>query len=527
MNGFIDHSGNLTNIMSLTVNNNKIIDQDSNIRANNIKCTSLSIADQLNAQSIISPNGVIDNITSSTITTNALCATENLVAHNIFLGDKKLIDSLRNISNIINITAFNADFNTLNINGKQLVDKNKNINANKLTINGTIVIDSSGFFVGDVYSNSKLVPNIKLSYLSDVTSNIQTQLNTTNNKNSALFLLLLKISQSSKLSGLTGIDLSNQNLIGLDLSGLNLSESNFSGANLSNSNLSDVNLSNTILIGAYLTGSNLSGVNLSGADLSGLNLSGLNLSGANLSGLNLDGLNLSDANLSGVNLSAVSLIAANLSGANLSDANLIGANLSSANLGGANLNGVVLSGSNLTGTNTTGISGTPAYVSSDVLSSGLRWNAYNGYFENSGFSYTVPVYGNAGQSSGTSTNFSNLSNSTGGNFVDNTNPSSFTIAYSGFIYAQIGGTYIFSCTSDDGSYLWIDKYNPITSNALINNGGGHGAITVSGSYKLTQGCYYKIKILYGNSSGGSTFAFSFKDPNGTTHSSNMAGWLYC
>lgn len=486
-NDFIDHSGNLTNIMSLTVNGNKVIDEESNIRANNIKCTSSNIADQLNSQSIISSNGLIDNITSSTITTNTSYVTENLVTHNIFLDDKIVIDSLRNISNIVNITAFSADFNTLNINGKQLVDKNKNINANKLAINGTNVIDSLGHFIGDVYSNSQLVPNIKLSYLSDVTSNIQTQLSTNNNKNSALFLLLLKISQSSKLSGLTWVDLSNQNLSGLNLSGLNLGGSNLSGANLSGTNLSNTNLS-------------------------GANLSGLNLIGLNLSGLNLSGANLSDTNLIG---------------ANLSDTNLIGANLTNTNLSNSNLTrSSITTLTNLTTSDITGTSGTPTHASNYVLSSGLRWDSYNGYFENTGFSFTSPKIGTAGQSSGTSTNFSSLSAFTGGNFADNSNAGTFTISCSGFLYAQIGGIYTFSCTSDDGSYLWIDKYNPITSNALINNGGGHGAITVSGSYELIQGCYYKIKILYGNSAGGYTFAFSFVDPNGTTYSSNMMGWVY-
>jgi hypothetical protein len=107
-----------------------------------------------------------------------------------------------------------------------------------------------------------------------------------------------------------------------DLSGTNLIDANLSGVNLSGTNLIDANLS-----GAILSGTNLIDANLRGAILSGANLFGTNLSGTNLSGANLSGANLIDANLSGANL-----IDADLSGANLIDADLRDADLRDANV---------------------------------------------------------------------------------------------------------------------------------------------------------------------------------------------------
>src|SRR5690348_4831924 len=63
-----------------------------------------------------------------------------------------------------------------------------------------------------------------------------------------------------------------------------------------------------------LTLENLEGVDLSHFSLDGANLSGANLHNANLSGANLSGANLHNANLSGANLSGANLRSAFLSG---------------------------------------------------------------------------------------------------------------------------------------------------------------------------------------------------------------------
>jgi uncharacterized protein YjbI with pentapeptide repeats len=83
----------------------------------------------------------------------------------------------------------------------------------------------------------------------------------------------------------------------------------------------------------------LSGANLKEAILIGVNLTGTNLSGADLSLTNMASVNLSGANLSRANLILAHMGWVNLSGANLRGADLLGADLRWANLLGADLSG--------------------------------------------------------------------------------------------------------------------------------------------------------------------------------------------
>ena len=105
------------------------------------------------------------------------------------------------------------------------------------------------------------------------------------------------------------VDLSGANLRDADLFGLNLGEVGLDGAfleraNLREANLPDADLGGTRLYGADLTGANLSGASLWNAQLQSrpdlrleaAKLSGANLSGANLSGADLSGVDLSEAN---------------------------------------------------------------------------------------------------------------------------------------------------------------------------------------------------------------------------------------
>lgn len=112
-----------------------------------------------------------------------------------------------------------------------------------------------------------------------------------------------------------------------DLSGANLRDTELSGVNLRNANLRDTDL----------WGANLRDVNLSGADLWGANLRDANLWGANLRGANLRNANLRNANLRDTDLRCACLRDANLWCANLRGADLWGVDLSDANLSGANL----------------------------------------------------------------------------------------------------------------------------------------------------------------------------------------------
>ena len=73
-------------------------------------------------------------------------------------------------------------------------------------------------------------------------------------------------------------------------------------------------------------------------------------------------------------------------------------------------------------------------------------------------------------------------------------------------------THTFYLSSDDGSYMWIGA-NALsgftTSNANINNGGGHGPVEVSVAVSMTAGIYYPVRIQYGESGGGDILTFSY------------------
>ena len=66
----------------------------------------------------------------------------------------------------------------------------------------------------------------------------------------------------------------------------------------------------------------------------------------------------------------------------------------------------------------------------------------------------------------------------------------------------------FRTNSDDASYVWIGSNstatdtNLNTSNAVVNNGGLHGAQTrTSSNISLTAGIFYPIAVVIGNNNG--------------------------
>lgn len=97
----------------------------------------------------------------------------------------------------------------------------------------------------------------------------------------------------------------------------------------------------------------------------------------------------------------------------------------------------------------------------------------------------------------------------GGSVADADNYSS---RYRGSIYIATAGVYTFYLTSDDASYLWIDNtalaYPTTVANALINNGGGHGNVTVAANVSLTAG-FHNIQVQYGEGTGGNNLIFEY------------------
>jgi hypothetical protein len=119
----------------------------------------------------------------------------------------------------------------------------------------------------------------------------------------------------------------------------------------------------------------------------------------------------------------------------------------------------------------------------------------------------------------------------GGNYND----INFTVAsgtqvsylWSGYFFAPSSGTYQFQTSSDDGSYVWLGAtVDGNNGQAIVNNGGLHGTVTVTSvSYALTGGFFYPIKILYGNSAGGGVITFRF-NVNGGAFTNNGTGYYF-
>lgn len=100
--------------------------------------------------------------------------------------------------------------------------------------------------------------------------------------------------------------------------------------------------------------------------------------------------------------------------------------------------------------------------------------------------------------------------------------------WKGFFKASTTGTYYFQTCSDDGSWLWIGPKAAsgyTNSNALVNNGGGHGVQCREGSTTLTAGTYYPIRITFGEGGGGDEITVNFKVPGGT-YRSDGTGFYY-
>jgi uncharacterized protein YjbI with pentapeptide repeats len=158
---------------------------------------------------------------------------------------------------------------------------------------------------------------------------------------------------------LSGADLIEANLGGVNLTSANLSRADLRKANLRAADLSRADLGGAILIGTDLHEANLREVDLFGAGLAEATLFGMDLRGANLKSAILVLADLRQANLSGAELDEADLRAANLGKANLSRASLIGADLSQAilietdlreaNLREANFNRADLTEANLLG----------------------------------------------------------------------------------------------------------------------------------------------------------------------------------
>jgi len=89
----------------------------------------------------------------------------------------------------------------------------------------------------------------------------------------------------------------------------------------------------------------------------------------------------------------------------------------------------------------------------------------------------------------------------------------FSVQWLGYFKPTTTQTHTFFLNSDDASYMWIGPTAVTgftTGNALINNGGAHGAQEISGSIALTAGQYYPVRIQFGEEEGDEVLDFYYQ-----------------
>jgi hypothetical protein len=106
----------------------------------------------------------------------------------------------------------------------------------------------------------------------------------------------------------------------------------------------------------------------------------------------------------------------------------------------------------------------------------------------------------------------------------------YSFEWLGYFYAQQTGDYTFTTTSDDSSYVWIGD-NALSGytilNANVDNGGPHGAITItSAPVSLIQNTYYPIRVIHGQGTGGRIMSLSFTPPDNISRTAGTGWWFY-
>lgn len=160
-----------------------------------------------------------------------------------------------------------------------------------------------------------------------------------------------------------------------------------------------------------------------------------------------------------------------------------------------------------------------SYLVPDLTGIGLRFNRYNGYFNDNPLWFN----GQTIQGTGNTKNITNISIGTNGQ-ISTGSQIALSVQWIGNFLPDISGTWRFYTTSDDASYVWIgnsaysDYYTggPSPINLTVNNGGEHGPRERSGTAILTAGVYYPLRIQFGNKASSDTaMQFSFLPPGGT------------
>jgi hypothetical protein len=157
------------------------------------------------------------------------------------------------------------------------------------------------------------------------------------------------------------------------------------------------------------------------------------------------------------------------------------------------------------------------------LLDGLTWKYFNGDSGGDISYYTTNTYTNIGRC----VNTTNLTRITNGQIVENSPTYLFSMEIFGYFRATVSGTWTFSLSSDDGSYLWIGP-NALVSYTYLNYNIGTPASNTVATYSVTllAGTYYPIRIHYTkNNLRNANLTFSFTPPGGT-QTYNGQGYLF-
>lgn len=172
------------------------------------------------------------------------------------------------------------------------------------------------------------------------------------------------------------------------------------------------------------------------------------------------------------------------------------------------------------------------YLGGDITatggqSNGLVGTRYAGYFgDNLSFFQTAqvqsdPRFGNLFTAVNTTT--------PGANFGDN-----YSVLYFGLFKPSASGTYTFTTSSDDASYLFVGnagetiaslEARATTRSALAAAPGTHPVVTGSGTVSLTAGNLYPLVVYYGESGGGDQETIRFATPGGSL-TDNGSGFYF-
>jgi hypothetical protein len=121
----------------------------------------------------------------------------------------------------------------------------------------------------------------------------------------------------------------------------------------------------------------------------------------------------------------------------------------------------------------------------------------------------------------------NLTKITGGHVIENSATYNFAIEMFGYFRANITGTWTFSLSSDDGSYLWIGA-NALVGYTYSNQNIGTPSPNTAATYTVTllAGVYYPIRIHYQKATArNANLTFYFTPPNGVP-TYNGSGYFF-